>query len=144
MPGLNGVELQEALRSQGYHTPVIVITAFPNEKLRARALDAEAIGFLSKPFDEGSLIKSLTDAIKGEINLTKINGALTGQEDNSRTQSPGSSEQSGLQSSERRGRLPFFPLRPFAALDDDRRSSARALPHLRCPLSPGSMLGTAR
>jgi FixJ family two-component response regulator len=65
MPGLNGVELQEPLRSQGYHTPVIVITAFPNEKLRARALDAGAVGFLSKPFDEGSLIKSLTDAIKG-------------------------------------------------------------------------------
>jgi hypothetical protein len=41
-------------------------------------LDAGAIGFLSKPFDEGSLIKSLTDAIKGEINLTKINGALAG------------------------------------------------------------------
>ena len=65
MLGLNGVELQERLRSQGYHTPVIVITAFPNDKLRARALDAGAVGFLTKPFDEESLIKSLTDATKG-------------------------------------------------------------------------------
>jgi FixJ family two-component response regulator len=63
MPGLNGVELQEALRSQGYHTPVIVITAFPNEKLRARALEAGAVGFLSKPFGEELLIKFLSDAI---------------------------------------------------------------------------------
>ena len=70
MPGLNGLELQEALRSQGCHTPVIVITAFPNEKLRARALDAGAVAFLSKPFDEESLIKSMTDAIK-EINVRK-------------------------------------------------------------------------
>lgn len=64
MPGLNGLELQEALRSQGYQTPVILITAYPNEKHRKRALDNGAVGFLSKPFDEGSLIKCLTAAIK--------------------------------------------------------------------------------
>jgi tungstate transport system substrate-binding protein len=63
MPGLDGLELQEALRSQGYHTPVILITAYPSEKHRARALDAGAVGFLSKPFDEESLIKCLTAAI---------------------------------------------------------------------------------
>jgi FixJ family two-component response regulator len=28
MPGLSGLELQQALRSQGYHTPVILITAY--------------------------------------------------------------------------------------------------------------------
>src|SRR5215831_12433742 len=62
MPGLNGLELQEALRSQGYHTPVILITAFPDEKHRTHALNSGAVGFLSKPFDEASLIKCLTDA----------------------------------------------------------------------------------
>jgi CheY-like chemotaxis protein len=59
MPGLNGLELQETLRSQGHHTPIILITAYPNEKHRTRALDAGAVGFLSKPFDEASLIKCL-------------------------------------------------------------------------------------
>jgi molybdate transport system substrate-binding protein len=63
MPGLSGLELQEALQSQGYHTPVILITAYPNEKNRTRALDNGAVGFLSKPFDEESLIKCLTAAI---------------------------------------------------------------------------------
>jgi tungstate transport system substrate-binding protein len=63
MPGLSGLELQEALRSQGYHTPVILITAFPNEQHRTRALDNGAVGFLSKPFDEASLIKCLSAAI---------------------------------------------------------------------------------
>jgi CheY-like chemotaxis protein len=63
MPGLSGVELQEALGSQGYHTPIILITAFPNEKHRTRAVDNGAVGFLSKPFDEASLIKCLTAAI---------------------------------------------------------------------------------
>jgi len=64
MPGLSGLELQEALRSQGYQTPVIVITAYPNEKHRTRALANGAVGFLSKPFDEKSLIECLATAIK--------------------------------------------------------------------------------
>ncbi len=64
MPGQNGLELQEALRSQGYYTPVILITAYPNEQQRKRALNGGAVGFLSKPFDEASLIKCLTAAIK--------------------------------------------------------------------------------
>jgi len=32
MPGLSGIELQETLQSQGYQTPVILITGYPNEK----------------------------------------------------------------------------------------------------------------
>jgi FixJ family two-component response regulator len=64
MPGLNGLELQEALRSQGYQTPVIFITAFPNEKYRMRAFDNGAVGFLSKPFDEDALIECLNAAIR--------------------------------------------------------------------------------
>jgi FixJ family two-component response regulator len=64
MPGLNGLELQEALRARGYRTPVILITAYPNERHRKRALDGGAVGFLSKPFDEASLIRCLIAAIK--------------------------------------------------------------------------------
>ena len=67
MPGLNGLELQEALRSRGHRTPVIVITAFPNEIHRKRALHGGAVGFLSKPFDEASLIKCLTAAIESRL-----------------------------------------------------------------------------
>ena len=74
MPGLNGLELQEALRSQGHRTPIILITAYPNENHRNRALDGGAVGFLSKPFNEASLVECLTAAIKsravdGDIDL---------------------------------------------------------------------------
>jgi FixJ family two-component response regulator len=44
--------------------PVILITAYPNEKHRSRAVDGGAVGFLSKPFNEEALIKCLTTAIK--------------------------------------------------------------------------------
>ena len=64
MPGLNGLELQEALRSQGYQTPVVLITAYPSEKHRKRALENGAVGFLSKPFDDEALIECLTAAIR--------------------------------------------------------------------------------
>ncbi|HEV2716501.1 MAG TPA: response regulator [Terriglobales bacterium] len=67
MPGMNGLELQEALQSQRHQTPVIVITAYPNEKHRTRALENGAIGYLSKPFDEQTLIECLTVAIKLQL-----------------------------------------------------------------------------
>jgi FixJ family two-component response regulator len=64
MPGLNGLELQERLQARGYRTPVILITAYPDEKHRCRAMGAGAIGFLSKPFEEQALVECLTTAMK--------------------------------------------------------------------------------
>jgi FixJ family two-component response regulator len=63
MPGLSGLDLQERLHAQGYRTPVILITAYPNEKHRSRAMSAGAIGFLSKPFEEQCLVECLTVAM---------------------------------------------------------------------------------
>jgi FixJ family two-component response regulator len=65
MPGLSGLELQEELQARGYRTPVILITAYPNEQQRNRALRAGAIGFLSKPFAEQSLVECLAVAMNG-------------------------------------------------------------------------------
>jgi FixJ family two-component response regulator len=64
MPGQSGLELQEALRSRGYQMPVILVTAYPNEKHRTRALNNGAVGFLSKPIDDRWLMECLTDAMK--------------------------------------------------------------------------------
>ena len=64
MPGLSGLDLQQELQSRGYHTPVILVTAYPTDKHRTRALNNGAVGFLSKPFDDRSLMEYLTDAIK--------------------------------------------------------------------------------
>ncbi len=64
MPGLSGLDLQEKLQAQGYRTPVILITAYPNEKHRNRAMNAGAVGFLSKPFEEQALLDCLITAMK--------------------------------------------------------------------------------
>ena len=64
MPGMSGVELQSLLLAQGRRMPIIFITAFPEESTRARALEAGAICFLTKPFDGPTLIKYLAAAIE--------------------------------------------------------------------------------
>jgi FixJ family two-component response regulator len=66
MPGLSGVELQSYLIAEGHQMPVIFVTAFPEERIRARALKAGAYGFLSKPFDEDILIGCLDRALGRE------------------------------------------------------------------------------
>jgi len=63
MPGLDGVELQGRLASEGHRTPIIFVTAYPDEKIRARVLEAGAAGFFGKPFDEQSLIHCLKRAL---------------------------------------------------------------------------------
>jgi FixJ family two-component response regulator len=52
MPGMSGIGLQRRLIARDQHTPMIFITAFPEEGIRARALDTGAVGLLSKPFEE--------------------------------------------------------------------------------------------
>ena len=64
MPGMSGVELQSLLLAQGHRMPIIFITAFPEESTRARALEAGAICFLTKPFDGPTLIKYLAAAVE--------------------------------------------------------------------------------
>jgi len=64
MPGMSGVELQSRLLTQGNHVPFIFVTAFPDERVRAQALRAGAICYLTKPFDGDSLIQGLQAALK--------------------------------------------------------------------------------
>ena len=50
--------------------PVILVTAFSDEKFQVRAMRAGAVGFLSKPFDESSLISCLESALSPSIELS--------------------------------------------------------------------------
>jgi FixJ family two-component response regulator len=63
MPGLSGLELQSLLISSGHRVPIIFITAFPEDGVRARAMKAGAVGFMSKPYNEAHLIGCLNRAL---------------------------------------------------------------------------------
>jgi FixJ family two-component response regulator len=64
LSGMSGIELQHDLVSRGCLTPIIFITAFPNESLRRKAMSAGAVGFLIKPFDCNALAECLETALR--------------------------------------------------------------------------------
>jgi FixJ family two-component response regulator len=63
MPGMSGLALQSAMASQNVNAPIIFITAFPDPRIREKALNAGAICFLKKPFDGSALIKCIERAL---------------------------------------------------------------------------------
>ena len=64
MPGLSGLDLQDRLIAKGHRIPIVFLTGDPDESLRARALKAGAIAFLSKPCNDDHLLGSLEKALR--------------------------------------------------------------------------------
>ena len=56
MPGMTGLELQQRLTSMGGATPIIFVTAYPDERTRLQAMNSGALCFLPKPFDDEELL----------------------------------------------------------------------------------------
>jgi FixJ family two-component response regulator len=63
MPGMSGLDLHRHLSAAGTPLPTILITAYPDDKIRQGALNAGVICYLSKPFDEGDLLSCLSTAL---------------------------------------------------------------------------------
>jgi FixJ family two-component response regulator len=63
MPGLNGIELQQALTAKKLKIPMIFITAYPDERIRTKALGGGAICFLNKPFGGSAIIECIERAL---------------------------------------------------------------------------------
>jgi FixJ family two-component response regulator len=64
MSGINGLELQSALKERGVTLPVIVLTAHGDVATTRTALKNGALDFLEKPVDETRLIDVLNSAIR--------------------------------------------------------------------------------
>ena len=79
MPGMNGLQMQSQLAAAGCNIPIIFITAFDDKESRRRAMQAGAVAFLGKPFNDEQLLESirlalreLNDAPGGTRNLIAI------------------------------------------------------------------------
>ena len=66
MPGSSGLQLQKILAERGSSPPLILMTAFPDERIRQQALLAGALDFLEKPVDGRQLLVCLERAL-GEL-----------------------------------------------------------------------------
>jgi FixJ family two-component response regulator len=67
MPGMNGLQLQSQLAAAGCNIPIIFITAFDDKESRRRAMQAGAVAFLGKPFNDEQLLESIRLALR-ELN----------------------------------------------------------------------------
>jgi FixJ family two-component response regulator len=63
MPGMTGLELHRHLVASGRTIPTILITAYPDDGVRARALRDGVVGYLSKPFDENDLLACIRSSL---------------------------------------------------------------------------------
>jgi FixJ family two-component response regulator len=59
MPGMSGLDLHNRLVALGTPIPTILITAFPDDRDRTRALQVGVVSYMAKPFDEGELLASI-------------------------------------------------------------------------------------
>lgn len=65
MPGLNGLELQDAIRQEGCDMPVIVITGYGDVPTAVNAFRGGAVTFLEKPCDAQELWQHISKALEG-------------------------------------------------------------------------------
>jgi FixJ family two-component response regulator len=63
LPGMNGLELQRQLGAAHGSLPIIFVTAYADEDVRARALAAGAVAVLSKPCREADLLQAIEAAL---------------------------------------------------------------------------------
>jgi len=63
MPGLTGLDLQEALRAAGQRLSIVFITGYGDVRVSVKAMKGGAVDFLTKPLDEGPLLAAIQQAV---------------------------------------------------------------------------------
>ena len=64
MPGMNGLEVQQALKESGVHIPVIFVTAHDTEETRMAAVEGGASAYFRKPVDDLALLDAVYWAVR--------------------------------------------------------------------------------
>ena len=64
MPGMDGLELQQALADRGVHLPIIFITGHGDIPMAVQAVNAGALDFLEKPLDNDALLERVETALQ--------------------------------------------------------------------------------
>jgi FixJ family two-component response regulator len=64
LPGISGLDLQEALRRRGVDYPVIVLASDADVPIAVRAMALGAVDFIEKPFVDRVLIARVKQALR--------------------------------------------------------------------------------
>jgi FixJ family two-component response regulator len=65
MPDISGLGLQQRLNDSGCKIPIIFMSAHQDTETREKALNAGAIAFLQKPFEDQLLLETIRSALNG-------------------------------------------------------------------------------
>jgi len=71
LPGMDGLELQRHLATSHSEIPIIFITSYEDDEVRARALNAGAVAYFLKPFNDEDLLNAIDAAVKFKIDGKK-------------------------------------------------------------------------
>ena len=63
MPGLTGLDLQEALRAAERRLSIVFITGFRDVPVSVKAMKGGAVDFLTKPVDQSTLLAAIEKAV---------------------------------------------------------------------------------
>jgi FixJ family two-component response regulator len=63
MPGMSGLELQQALAARGVALPIVFVTAHGDVPLAVTAMRRGAVDFIEKPFNDEALIEAVHRAL---------------------------------------------------------------------------------
>ena len=64
MPGMDGLEVQPALRDKGVTLPVIIMTGHGDVSLAVQAMKAGAVDFIEKPFEKAVLLSAIDHGVE--------------------------------------------------------------------------------
>lgn len=64
MPGLDGIELLNAVRNFDKDIPIIIITAYATAESAAEAMEKNAFDFITKPFRKEQILFTIEKALK--------------------------------------------------------------------------------
>ena len=64
MPGMDGLEVQAALRDKGVNLPVIIMTGHGDVSLAVQAMKAGAVDFIEKPFEKAVLLSAIDHGVE--------------------------------------------------------------------------------
>ena len=83
MPGLTGLDLQEALRVAGQRLSIVFITGHRDVPVSVKAMKAGAVDFLTKPVDAETLLEAIRQAVartltdrRRQARVTEIRGRI--------------------------------------------------------------------
>ena len=72
LPGVSGLEILQALRNQGNHTPVIMMTAYGDVDTAVSAMRMGAYDFIPKPFKLGAIKKQVRSALRATVERVEV------------------------------------------------------------------------